>query len=53
MTFEYGYLIIHGLTTLGALIIFLLRVEHRITRLETLPEVTEKRCLEHLKSEVR
>ena len=30
-----AYLIIHGVTTLGAMVTFLVRNEHRITRLET------------------
>jgi len=29
------YLVIHGVTTVGAVIIFLIRNEHRITKLET------------------
>lgn len=29
-----GYLIAHGITTVGAIIIFLVRNEHRITKLE-------------------
>jgi hypothetical protein len=31
---ELGYLIIHGVITVGALIGFLIRNEHRITKLE-------------------
>lgn len=30
-----AYLIIHGISTIGAIIIFLIRNEHRITKLET------------------
>lgn len=34
MTVEQGYLIIHGFITVGALVGFLIRNEHRITKLE-------------------
>jgi len=35
--YEYlmGYLVIHGITTVGSVVIFLIRNEHRITKLET------------------
>jgi hypothetical protein len=29
------YLLVHGLSTIGAIIIFLIRNEHRVTKLET------------------
>ena len=29
------YLIVHGISTIGAVIVFLIRNEHRITKLET------------------
>ena len=29
------YLLVHGLSTIGAIVIFLVRNEHRITKLET------------------
>ena len=29
------YLVIHGLSTIGAIVIFLIRNEHRITKVET------------------
>ena len=29
------YLVVHGLSTVGAIVIFLVRNEHRITKLET------------------
>lgn len=29
------YLIVHGISTVGAVIVFLIRNEHRITKLET------------------
>lgn len=29
------YLVVHGITTVGAIIVFLIRNEHRITRLES------------------
>ncbi len=31
---EY-YLVIHGVSTIGAIIVFLIRNEHRLTKLET------------------
>lgn len=36
------YLAVHGVTTLGTVIIFLIRNEHRLTRLETKQEALEK-----------
>ena len=30
-----AYLLIHGLSTVGAVVIFLIRNEHRVTKLET------------------
>lgn len=29
------YLLLHGVSTIGAIILFLIRTEHRITKLET------------------
>lgn len=29
------YLVVHGVSTVGAIVVFLIRNEHRITRLET------------------
>lgn len=29
------YLLVHGLSTIGAVVIFLIRNEHRVTKLET------------------
>jgi hypothetical protein len=40
---ELTYLIVHGISTIGGLFVFLLRVEHRITRLETKVELMEKK----------
>lgn len=40
---ELIYLAIHGMATLGAILIFVLRIEHRITRLETKMEYIEKK----------
>lgn len=36
------YLAIHGITTVGAIIIFLIRNEHRITKTETRLDYLEK-----------
>ena len=36
------YLIIHGITTIGAVVAFLLRTEHRMTRTETRLDTIEK-----------
>lgn len=36
------YLIIHGITTVGSTVVFLIRNEHRITRLETKLENLEE-----------
>jgi len=36
------YLAVHGVTTVGSLIAFLIRNEHRLTRLETKQESLEK-----------
>jgi hypothetical protein len=33
---ETGYLVLHAITTIGAIVIFLIRTEHRITRAETI-----------------
>ncbi len=30
-----SYLLVHGVSTIGAIIVFLVRTEHRITKLET------------------
>lgn len=30
-----AYLLVHGLSTVGAVVVFLIRNEHRITKLET------------------
>ena len=44
MTFELSvYLLIHAIVTIGALITFLLRQEHRLTRIETKMEYIEKK----------
>lgn len=37
-----SYLILHGVTTVGAIVIFLVRNEHRITKLETRLDYHEK-----------
>lgn len=37
------YLVVHATITLGGLILFLLRWEHRMTRLETKVEYIEKK----------
>jgi len=42
---EYFYLAIHGILTLGLVVGFLIRIEHRLTRLETKVENLER----HLK----
>lgn len=36
------YLIAHGVITVGAIITFVVRVEHRLTRLETLVDMQFK-----------
>ena len=36
------YLLIHGVSTIGAIIVFLVRNEHRLTKLETTLEYHEK-----------
>ena len=33
------YLIVHGIITIGSIITFVLRVEHRLTRLETMVDL--------------
>jgi hypothetical protein len=43
MTVEFIYLLIHGVSTLLALVTFFIRIEHRITRLETKMENFESR----------
>jgi len=43
MTTELGYLIIHGISTMVAIFVFFIRIEHRLTRLETKMENFEKR----------
>jgi len=40
---ELVYLGFHGIATIGTIMIFLLRVEHRITRLETKVDFMEKK----------
>ena len=39
---EIIYLLIHGISTLGVLFMFFLRIEHRLTRVETKMENIEK-----------
>lgn len=39
----YIYLGIHGISTIGAIFVFFLRIEHRLTRVETKMENFEKR----------
>ena len=34
-----SYLIIHGIITLGTIITFVVRVEHRLTKLETMVDM--------------
>lgn len=36
------YLIIHGIITVGSIITFVIRVEHRLTRLETMVDMSFK-----------
>jgi len=43
-TIEIVYLIVHGVATLGVVFTFFLRIEHRLTRVETKMENFEKRC---------
>jgi hypothetical protein len=38
----WAYIGLHGLTTIGAVLTFLIRIEHRLTRLETKMENFEK-----------
>lgn len=40
---EIVYLIVHGIATLGILMAFFIRIEHRLTRVETKMENFEKR----------
>jgi len=42
-TIEIIYLVIHGAATVGAIFVFFLRIEHRLTRVETKVENFEKR----------
>ena len=42
ITPEYSYLIIHGITTVGTMMLFLIRNEHRITKMETRLDYLEK-----------
>lgn len=37
-----SYLLAHGITTVGAMVIFLIRNEHRITKMETRLDYLEK-----------
>jgi uncharacterized membrane protein YqgA involved in biofilm formation len=37
------YLIIHGVVTIGAIFGFFLRIEHRLTKVETKMELLEKK----------
>ena len=40
MNVEYTtYLVIHGIVTLGAIVTFVVRVEHRLTKLETMVDL--------------
>ena len=41
-TLMVSYLVIHGITTIGTIILFLIRNEHRITKLETRLNYHEK-----------
>jgi len=38
-----SYLVIHGIITLGAVITFVVRVEHRLTKLETMVDLFFKK----------
>ena len=37
-----AYFIIHGIATLGAIVTFVIRVEHRLTKLETMVDMIFK-----------
>jgi len=37
------YMALHGVTTIGAIIVFIIKIEHRLTKLETKMEQVEKK----------